>query len=213
MRTEMDGLVFDPETHRYTLDGKRLPGVTTVLKPISTAFYRGVDPAVMEAAAILGQAVHKVIELDILGQLDTDMLDYRLLPYYRGWRHFLATSGFTAQLSEQQLASRRYRYAGTLDLFGRLNGIRSLIDAKRVAMVAPSTGPQTMAYGNLVREARPDLLPEGAPLRRYALQLKKPAAGQDVAPWHLHPFTDDSRDARVWNSCLNIAHYIQDTIS
>lgn len=207
----MDGLVFDQENHRYTLDGKKLPGVTTVLKPISTAFYRGVDPAVMEAAAILGQAVHKVIELDILGQLDTDMLDYRLLPYYRGWRSFLATSGFTPQLSEHQLASRRYRYAGTLDLFGRLNGIRSLIDAKRVAMIAPSTGPQTFAYGDLVREARPDLLPADAPLRRYALQLKKPNRGQEVAGWHLHPFTDDARDARVWRSCLNISHYLQDT--
>lgn len=206
----MDGLVFDPELHRYTLDGKRLPGVTTVLKPISSAHYAGVDPAVMERAAQLGQAVHRLIELDVLGELDTDSLDPELIPYYRGWRVFLRESGFQAQLSEQQLASRRHRYAGTLDLFGRLNGLPSLIDAKRVAVIVRSTGPQTFAYGQLVREARPDLLGPDEPLRRYALHLKKPSPTQMTAPWELVPFTNDHQDRLVWQSCLNISHYLQE---
>lgn len=205
----MEGLVFDAERHRYTLDGKKLPGVTTILKPISSAHYAGVDPEVMARAAQLGQAVHRVIELDVLGELDTDTLDPQLIPYYRGWRIFLRESGFQAQLSEQQLASRRHGYAGTLDLFGRLNRLASLVDAKRVAVIVRSTGPQTFAYGQLVREARPDLLGPDEPLRRYALHLKKPAHGQMTAPWELVPFTNDHQDRLVWQSCLNIQKFIE----
>lgn len=204
------GLHFDPVAHRYTLDGKKLPGVTSVLKPISGAHYAGVDPAVMERAAELGRAVHRLIELDLANDLDLDELDPVLLPYYNGWRQFLATSGFKAQLSEQQMASRRQGYAGTLDLFGRLNYLPSLIDAKRVAVVVRSTGPQTFAYGQLVRECFPGLLPADAQLRRYALHLKNPAPGQTAAPWSLVPFNNDRQDALVWQSCLNIARYLQE---
>ncbi|TXH02761.1 MAG: hypothetical protein E6R07_14645 [Nevskiaceae bacterium] len=207
----MRGLTFDEARHEYRLDGVKLPGVTTVLKPISSAHYAGVDPDVMARAAALGQAVHKVIELDLQQDLDTDSLDPELVPYYRGWRMFLRQSGFQAYLSEKKLASVQGRYAGTLDLMGVLNGLPSLIDAKRVAVVTPSTGPQTFAYGQLVRENCPELLGPTTPLRRYALQLKKAVPNAVTADWQLLPFTNDSRDRLVWQSCLNIAHYLQES--
>lgn len=204
------GLVFDHHRHEYTLDGVKLPGVTTVLKPISSAHYAGVDPAVMERAAQLGTAVHAVIELDLQGDLDTDNLDPMLVPYYRGWRQFRQQSGFRALLSEKKLASRTHRYAGALDLFGTLNGLPALIDAKRVAVVAPSTGPQTFAYGQLVRECHPELVGPTSPLKRYALHLMKAKPDAITADWRLVPFQNDTRDRLVWQSCLNIAHYLQD---
>lgn len=208
----MKGLHFDEANHAYTLDGRKLPGVTTVLKPISSAHYAGVDPAVMEAAAVLGRAVHRMIELDVARDLDLETMHPVLMPYHRGWRNFLATSGLQVLLSEHKLASARMGYAGTFDMFGKLNHVNALIDAKRVALVAPSTGPQTFAYGQLMRECMPELLPAGAPLRRYALQFKKPRPGQDMAPWHLHPFDNDTQDALVWQSCLNISNYLKDKI-
>lgn len=207
----MEGLVFHPEGHRYTLDGAHVPGVTSALKVVSQADYFGVDPEVLARKAALGTAVHQVIELDCQDDLDVDSLDDVLLPYFRAWRSFLTASGFHVELSEGKVASRRYRYAGQLDLFGRLNGIRSTIDAKCVVRVMPSTGPQTAAYTEALRESRPDLLPPGAPCRRYALQLRPfDSDGRPMAqPWKLHPFTQDAADLRLFLACLTVTHHLE----
>lgn len=207
----MDGLIFDPIQHRYTLDGMYVPGVTSALKVVSQADYFGVDPEVMARKAALGSLVHQVIELDCAGELDVEDLDDVLVPFYRAWRSFLVSSGFVVELSEGKVASRRYRFAGQLDLFGRLNGIRSTIDAKCVAVVMPSTGPQTAAYTEALRECRPDLLPRDAPCRRYALQLRPfDASGKPTAqPWKLHPFTQDAVDLRLFLACLTVTHHLE----
>jgi hypothetical protein len=202
----IDGLVFDEAAHSYTLDGQPVPGVTKALKLISE--YGWVDDAVLAEKADLGRMVHEVIELDCLGVLDVASLDPLLLPYYRGWRGFLATSGFTVLLSEGKVASRRYRYAGALDLFGELNAIRAVVDAKCVTTVMPSTGPQTAAYANALRECRPDLLPPTAPCRRYALQLRPPLQPGKACRWTLHPFTDDGYDLKLFLACLTVTHHL-----
>lgn len=207
----MDGLHFDPDRHAYQLDGAHVPGVTSALKVVSSADYAGVDPEVMARKAAIGTAVHRVIELDCLDDLDTDSLDGVLVPYYQAWRSFLVASGFQVILSEAKVASRRYRYAGQLDLFGQLNGIRSTIDAKCVTTVMPSTGPQTAAYTQALRETRPDLLPATMPCRRYALQLRPfDAQGRPMAtPWKLHPFTQDAADLRLFLACLTVTHHLE----
>jgi hypothetical protein len=207
----MNGLDFDPAAHRYQLDGRAIPGVTDTLKVVSAGDYAMVDPDVLALKAALGQAVHKMIELDCTDDLDVDDLDPMLAPYYRAWRKFLTTSGFRVLLSECKVASLRYGYAGQLDLFGDLNAIRCTIDAKCVVTVMPSTGPQTAAYTQALRETRPDLLPAGAPCRRYALQLRPTAAdGTPMAtPWRLHPFTDDAADLRLFLACLTVTHHLR----
>lgn len=207
----MDGLAFDPQLHRYQLDGRPVPGVTDALKVVSAADYAMVDPDVLAAKAAVGQAVHLMIELDCAGELDREDLDPLLVPYYLAWRSFLTTSGFRVLLSESKVASRRYGYAGQLDLFGDLNAIRSTVDAKCVTTVMPSTGPQTAAYTQALRETRPDLLPAGAPCRRYALQLRPTdSSGKPMAtPWKLHPFTDDAADLRLFLACLTVTHHLR----
>ena len=55
-------LTFDEATHLYRLNGAELPSVTTVMKPLSTEVYGGVDEWVMERAAGRGTAVHNAIE-------------------------------------------------------------------------------------------------------------------------------------------------------
>lgn len=204
----MDGLQFIEEGHRYLLDGQPVTGVTTALKVISTADYAHVDPALMAQASLLGQAVHSVVELDCAGELDVEDLDPVLVPYYLGWREFLAASGFRVVLSESRVASRRYGYAGQLDLFGHLNAIPATVDVKRVTVVMPSTGPQTMAYTHALRECRPDLLPPGAPCRRYALQLRPGATPGAPCSWRLHPFTNDAADLRLFLASLTVATHL-----
>lgn len=50
-------LTFDEATHLYRLRGAELPSVTTVMKPLSSEVYGGVDEWVMERAAGRGTAV------------------------------------------------------------------------------------------------------------------------------------------------------------
>ncbi len=191
----MTRLVFNEASHTYTLDGKLLPSVTQVLKALPSP-YLHVDPDVLEQAAEIGRAVHWIIEHEVLGDLEEALVDFHLLPYLDQWRDFRRTSGFEVYLSEARVYSERYRYAGTLDLFGRLNGRKVLIDAKRTAAVPRSAGPQTAGYENALRELRPDLIGKDEPVDRFALHLTPKR-------WTLVPFKEPG-DLRVFLSALTI---------
>lgn len=52
-------LEFDEETHTYTLEGKKLPSVTTLLDDGS---YKDVDPEILKRACERGTFIHKEIE-------------------------------------------------------------------------------------------------------------------------------------------------------
>lgn len=203
------GLVFDERLHRYFLDGKRVVGVTEALKIVTESQYAAVPPELLAAKAAFGTAVHKVIELDCLGTLDIDNLDPVYVPYHAAWRDFLARSGFEVLRSECKVLSRRYGYAGQLDLLGKLNGILSMVDAKCVTTVMPSTGPQTAAYEQATRETYPDLIPPTAPVRRYALQLTPGSSEQ--AKWRLVPLTG-ARDLNVFLACVTNFNWIKENL-
>ncbi len=185
---------FDAELHQYHVDGQRYPSVTQVLGDLSARAYRFVKAEDMARTALLGTAVHAVIELDSHNELDEDDLDDALRPYLDKWRTFRAQSGFQVIYSEQVVASRKYGYAGKLDLFGRLNGRYALIDAKRTAGVPRTAGPQTAGYEQALRESHPEIGID--PIDRYALQLTD-------AKWQLQPFRDRN-DLRVFLSALQL---------
>lgn len=196
--TVADGLQFDQAQHQYTLDGRRLPSVTEVLAPITAHEYRGVDRETMDRAALLGKAVHKLIELDIVRTLDEDALDDALRPYLAQWRQFRDQSGFHAHFSEERMYSSKYGYAGTMDLFGTLNRKFTLIDLKRTASVPRTAGPQTAAYVQMIRENSFDL---PANIDRFALHLTPER-------WRLVPFNDPN-DLRVFLAALTLHNYLE----
>ena len=191
-------LAFDEWSHTYTLDGRKVPSVTQVLKALPND-YAMVDSTVLESAAGLGRAVHKLIELDLADRLDVNSLDDELVDYLLQWQDFRATSGFKPILSEARVASPRYRYAGTLDLFGVLNGRLAIIDAKRTAAVPRSAGPQTAGYETALRETRPELFDSATFVDRFALHLKRDK-------WQLVPFRE-AADQRVFLSALTIHNW------
>lgn len=201
-------LQFDAEAHSYTVDGVPYDSVTQILRELSAREYRFVAAGVMAEAAWLGQAVHKLIELDILGLLDASELDPRLLPYLEKWHAFRAHSGFVPLLSETQVFSRRYRFAGTLDLFGVLNGEAALVDAKRCASVPRTAGPQTAGYELALRECLPDVVARAAVgpgegrIHRFALHLTP----SETRGWTLVPFKNPN-DARVFLSALTLHNW------
>lgn len=197
----MDGLDFRDDIHEYRYRGALVPSVTQILAPLSAIEYRGVDAAVLDRAATLGKAVHKMIELDLRNDLDVDSLGDELQPYYTAWKSFQTLSGFECELSEQRVYSKRYGYAGTLDLAGRLNGRHAIIDAKRTAAVPRTVGPQTAAYQEALAETRGDIPWREAD--RYALHFTSDAK------WRLVPFRE-KRDLRVFLSCQTILEWSND---
>lgn len=196
-------LQFDAARHIYALGARRLPSVTMILHSITEQEYRAVRADVMEAARQLGHAVHALIELECAGTLDEDALNDSLKPYLAMWRQFCAQSGFEPLVIEQRVHSARYGFAGTLDLYGRLNGRLALIDAKRCAKVPRSAGPQTAAYEIAVRECLPVFASGIAvqPIDRFALHLTPDR-------WQLVPFRDPN-DARVFLSALTLHNFME----
>ena len=55
-------LTFEEEKHIYRLDGKYVPAVSTVMKPLSQVLYKDVDEAILNKAAERGTAVQNAIE-------------------------------------------------------------------------------------------------------------------------------------------------------
>jgi hypothetical protein len=197
----MSLISFNEEAHVYTRidDGVVVPSVTQILKLITEHEYRFVDRDVMERAARLGTAVHKMIELDIAGDLDEESLSEPLVPYLQQWRQFRSTSGFKAEASELRVYSKKFGYAGTLDIAGTLRGRKCIIDAKRCAMVPKSAGPQTSAYEAAYREERATAIDR---FDRYALHMTP-------QKWSLVQFTDPN-DYRVFLSALTIFNFTKE---
>lgn len=198
-------LTFDEAAHVYRAGGQIVPSVTQILGRLSAEEYRFVDASVMEDAALLGKAVHKMIELDLRGDLDVDALSDGLQVYYTAWQNFRQLSGFQMVLSEARVYSAKYGYAGTLDLAGWLNGRFSIIDAKRTAQVPRTAGPQTAAYLQGLDESGQTFPVPGsttlaariANAERHALHLRADGT------WRLVPFTDKS-DLRVFLACKTL---------
>lgn len=77
-----------------------------------------------------GTQTHKTIELYLKGSLDEDTLDPILRPYLEGFKRFMADTGFVVHGGEVPMYDRTYKYAGTPDLWGMLNGKNTLLDIK-----------------------------------------------------------------------------------
>jgi hypothetical protein len=68
------GLVFDPDAHKYYLNGEELPSVSKIKEPVSPDFSM-VRADVMQRACDFGHALHTMVELYFKGELDLGSLD------------------------------------------------------------------------------------------------------------------------------------------
>jgi len=197
---------FDPDSHTYTLDGHVIPGVTTVIRPISPDFSM-VPPAVLEAKRLLGTAVHEATSIDDDGELDEDGTDARVMAYVSAWRAFCRETAAVIYCNEMQLYSRELRFAGTLDRIATIRvGKRVaeyLLDIKTAADPAPSYGVQLAGYdllfGELVRaEPLPGLT--GKPLKRATVHLR------DDGTYRFHTY-ENPADEACFRALLAVHHW------
>jgi hypothetical protein len=167
----MDCLTFDPVAHQYRLDGRVIPGVTSVLAPLYDL--SAIPRDVLERKRQIGEAVHRAIELDLANDLDDATIDPAIVGYLDAWRRYRRERRYEPIASERRVVHPQFRYAGTLDLFGRaLNRagrfVPVLMDLKTTFDVHPAVALQTAAYKNaLMLELR-----EAGKSERMALQLK-----------------------------------------
>lgn len=136
-------LTFDAATHTYLLDGKPIPSVTRLIADPSFVC----DPWYLER----GTAVHKAIELLVQGDLDEGALDPRLLPYLEGFKAFMADVKPQIIASERRVFSRRYWYAGTVDLVVHVGTQEWVVDVK-TGSVPPWADMQLEAYRQAIFE-------------------------------------------------------------
>ncbi len=185
-------LTFDQAEHRYFYDGKPVPNVTRILSPLVD--FSMVPADTLERARQEGVAVHKMVELDCAGDLDVENLPEWLRSRYQAWRKFVADAQFRVLASEKRVFHPTYRYAGTLDLFGHINGDVAFIDLKRSFAAGPVIGLQLAAY----LEAYCEQEKVGKNAKRYGLRLL------ETGEYRLEPFTNRN-DFRNFLALLTVA--------
>lgn len=185
-------LQFDEASHTYTLGGKVLPSVTSILSMVSD--YGDISPEVLARKATLGHQVHESCQLLIENDLDEGWLAENLpevVPYVDGFKKFCADLSPRFIRVEQRLHHARLHYAGTLDLVAEILSNDWLIDIKTTVEIKPVAGLQTAAYNAM--------LPKPAK-HRGVLQLKADGS------YKLREFEDPS-DWVVFQSLLNVHNW------
>jgi hypothetical protein len=162
--------VFDEASHTYTLDGKKMPSVTKILKDVNLtpddSFYKPID-------AERGRAVHHAALLLLRKDLDESTIHPIIQPYIKAFKDFLRESRFVPNLSfcELPMYDEELWYAGKPDMIGNLNANNALIDLKTgdAKMYAPY---QTAGYEKLYRNQITNPIERRSrTIKRYSLRL------------------------------------------
>jgi hypothetical protein len=146
----MSPLQFNLENHVYTVDGVKIPSVTTVLSSTGISDYSRVPSQTLEEAAARGTAVHRIIELYDMGQLiecpewATEYLD--------AWKKFKTEMDVKILACEMRVFHDKFWFAGTLDRIAMIGGEKYILDIKTTSAVMVAHSIQTAAYSLAYRK-------------------------------------------------------------
>ena len=186
---------FDEEKHVYTDEsGRKLPSVTTLLKPLTDAVYGPIDKDVLRRAAEFGTAVHACTEFFDTDCLDEDSVEPEWQASLDAYKRFKADLKPEIVKVEWRVACEKY--AGIIDRIALIDGEAWVIDLKTTSQIHDHVGLQLAAYEALARLH----LGRKTPLRRAALQLR------DDGSYRFIEFKDDS-DYACFNALLNIHNW------
>lgn len=189
-------LEFDPVEHKYTMDGRRLPSVTGIMRIAGLTGSYGFDDPIH---AMRGHAVHAGCSIiDMGGEPPSINLtgDYASNPdyvqvakdieegYWPAYRAFKARTGFQGRIYECAMVHPTLGYAGTFDVCGERGDEIWLPDLK--SGVLPDLVPiQLSGYSLLIREGIPvdpqhpgldwlrEMVKSGKKILRKAVRLQK----------------------------------------
>ena len=181
---------FDPDTHTYTLGGRRLPSVTQVLDPLGS--YAGIPLDVLERKADIGDAVHLASEMYDRGELDIGSVPKEIAGYFAGWVKFREESKFRIDHIEARVWAKKHGFAGTADRLGSFGKHLAVFDIKCTAVLMPTVSLQLAAYQLAATHSL-----SYAAKERFAVLLKP--SGE----YSLHEFKDPT-DVSVFISALQL---------
>jgi hypothetical protein len=190
-----------------TKDGKRVPGVTTVLSMLgfnkrqlmiwaNKEGFEGRDiNQRADEAATVGTIAHEMVEMD-LKHLPFDATKYppelvaKAENAYLAWLEWKDFFEFTDTQSELALVSEAHGFGGTIDI-AAVKKVKSIIDLKTSNGTYEDHLIQIAAYGGLYNECYPD-----DPIRAYyILRL-----GKEDGSFHYHYYPDLSL---CWDTFLH----------
>ena len=169
------------DTHYYWIDGEFVPGVTSILDQAGPVEY-GLRQFWMQNtqaeaskksndAMEFGSLVHDAIERLLNGEeLDLTSPEYNFTKFkkhimsFHNWFHTF-NPDLTSIQSEQVIGSKKFKYAGTLDLVCLKDGEFWLIDFKTSAGIYPNYQRQLVAYKTAYEEMYGDKIAHMAILR------------------------------------------------
>lgn len=162
---------FEESTHTYWLDGVRVPSITQALKCATYDDFDHVHPDVLAKKAREGTELAAMIEDYVKGRFDVMKYDPVLLGDFDAFEIWHRKTGGKILHSEMIVASRRWQYAGRLDLVYMFpSGDLSMIDIKRTYSPPASGGPQTAAQALAFSEMQDNKNLANMP--RYLLHIR-----------------------------------------
>jgi hypothetical protein len=191
-------LTFDPSAHVYRVEGKVVPGVTSILAFGGLVTLGGTDEQ-LENARERGTAVHTATELDDRGTLDEVSLHPSLWGRLYAWRAFREEWEFVPTHIETRVFHKTYGYAGTFDRLGTSPKFKGpvLLDIKSGTEQA-ATGPQLAAY----LHAFTDLPSERKRITRMGVYLRDDCSYKAVV-------YNDPNDIFVFTAALTLWNWRQ----
>ena len=148
----MNILQYFDKGHIYMLEGERIPCVSDLCRFLHREIYKDAPLWQLEAAADRGTKVHAATEaLDKTGRAE---IQDEYLPYLQAYVKFRQEHDVQWELIEYADYHPELRYAGTIDRYGLVDGIRTLLDIKNTHTVyKPLCGASLNLY-RLILEAR-----------------------------------------------------------
>lgn len=156
--------LFDEERHLYTVNGRNVPSVSALIRPLTECVYGAIDPAILRRAAEFGTAVHLCTQYLDEGDLDRDSIDPEWLPYVSAYEAWKKDADITVDAIELRLGCSRY--CGTIDRLCTIKGEPWVVDLKTTTQIHAHVGVQLAAYEALAAAKF------GKRYRRAALQLR-----------------------------------------
>lgn len=124
----MAQLIFFDQGHTYTLDGEEVPSVSQLCRFLSREVYGTVAQYTLDHAADRGTRVHKACEaLDVYGKVN---VTEDIAPYVNAYLKFRQEHEVVWNMVERSAAHLKERYAGTIDRYGEVDGVKALVDLK-----------------------------------------------------------------------------------
>lgn len=145
-------LQFFDKGHVYLLDGERLPCVSDLCRFLHREVYQDAPVWQMEAAAERGSIVHAATEsLDKQGTVSVAE-EYR--PYVQAYATFRREHDVKWELIEYATYHPAHRFAGTIDRYGVVDGLLTLLDIKTTYRVYKPLCSASLNLYRLMLEAQ-----------------------------------------------------------